>query len=50
LEGYHTQGKALDQALKDIREVIDFILEEEDKRELVHMYHPREMSPHTITV
>jgi predicted RNase H-like HicB family nuclease len=49
-EGCYTQGKTLDQALKNIREVIQLILEEKDSRKILHSYRPREISLHTITV
>ena len=49
-EGCYTQGKTLDQALKNIREVIEMILEEENSRKILHSYHPREISLHTITL
>ncbi|OGL77097.1 hypothetical protein A3J43_00260 [Candidatus Uhrbacteria bacterium RIFCSPHIGHO2_12_FULL_54_23] len=50
LKGCYTQGKTLDEALKNIREVIDLVLEEERNREVVESYRPRELSLHTITV
>jgi len=49
-QGCYTQGKTLDQALKNIREVIELILEEEDNRKILHSYRPREISLHTITL
>ena len=49
-EGCYTQGKTLDQALKNIREVIELILEEKNNRKILHTYSPREISLHTITV
>jgi predicted RNase H-like HicB family nuclease len=49
-EGCYTQGKTLDQALKNIREVIELILEEEDNRKILNSYRPREISLHTITL
>ncbi len=49
-EGCYTQGKTLDQALKNIREVIEMILEEESSQKILHSYHPREISLHTITL
>ncbi len=49
-EGCYTQGKTLDQALKNIREVIKLILEDKDSRKILHSYKPSELSLHTITV
>jgi predicted RNase H-like HicB family nuclease len=49
-EGCYTQGKTLDQALKNIREVIEMVLEEENNRKVLHSYHPREISLHTISL
>ncbi len=49
-EGCYTQGKTLDQALKNIREVIELVLEEKDNRNILHSYRPREISLHTITL
>lgn len=50
LEGCYTQGKTLDEALKNIREVIDLLMEEVKNRELMMSYHPKELSLHTITL
>jgi predicted RNase H-like HicB family nuclease len=48
--GCYAQGKTLDQALKNIREVIELILEEKESRKILHSYRPREISLHTITL
>ncbi len=50
LEGCFTQGKTIDEALGNIREVIELILEEKENRELVKNYRPAELSLHTITL
>lgn len=50
LEGCYSQGKTLDEALKNIREVIKLVLEEKENRELLKNYRPRELSFHTITL
>jgi len=50
LEGCFTQGKTIDEALENIREVIELILEEKENRELVKNYRPVELSLHTITL
>ena len=49
-EGCYTQGKTIDEALKNIREVISLILEEKEAKEVLRDYKPREVSLHTITV
>lgn len=49
-EGCYTQGKTLDEALKNIREVITLILEERKNRALLKTYRPQELSVHTITL
>jgi predicted RNase H-like HicB family nuclease len=49
-EGCYTQGKTLDEALKNIREVIELILEEKNNRDILRSYKPREISLHTITI
>lgn len=49
-EGCYTQGKTLDEALRNIREVIELILEEKQNREFLKGYHPQELSLHTITL
>jgi len=50
LEGCYTQGKTIDEALKNIREVIEMILEEKEAQETLKSYRPSEMSFHTITL
>ncbi len=49
-EGCYSQGKTLDEALKNIREVIRLVIEEKKNRELLKSYHPQELSLHTITL
>jgi len=49
-EGCYSQGKTLDEALKNIREVIRLIIEEKKNREILKSYHPQELSLHTITL
>lgn len=48
--GCYTQGKTLDEALKNIKEVIELLLEEKDNQEIVKSYNPQELSLHTITI
>ena len=49
-EGCYSQGKTLDEALKNIREVISLILEEKKARDVLKSYRPKELSLHTITL
>ena len=49
-EGCYSQGKTIDEALANIREVIELILEERRSRETLRSYNPEEISLHTITV
>ena len=48
--GCYTQGKTLDEALINIREVIGLILEEKNNRTILNTYNPQELSLHTITL
>ena len=50
LEGCYSQGKSLDEALKNIREVIGLCLEEEKTKAFLKSYHPKEFSFHTISI
>lgn len=49
-DGCVTQGKTIDEALANIREVIDLIFEEHDQRERFDTYHSREMGIYSLTV
>ncbi len=49
-EGCYTQGTTLDEALRNIQEVIALCLEEEKNRQLLEEYHPRELSFHLMAV
>lgn len=49
-EGCYSQGKTLDDALKNIREVVELLLEEKENKEIITSYHPQELSLHTITI
>ncbi len=46
--GCYSQGKTIDEALKNIREVIDLCLEEKENREVLKDFHPQELSFHTF--
>ena len=50
LSGCYAQGKTLDEALRNIREVIELLLEEDDARAVLKEYRPTEISFHTITL
>ena len=50
LKGCYTQGKTIDEALTNIREVIELILEEKENRMILKNYKPVEFILHTITV
>jgi len=49
-EGCYSQGKTVDEALRNIREVVDMILEEQKNRDILKTYHPKELSLHTISL
>jgi len=42
--GCYSQGKTMDEALKNIKEVIDLCLEEKENKEILKSYHPKEIS------
>lgn len=50
LDGAFTQGETLDEAMHNIREVIELILEEPDAQQQLEDYNPKELSLHTITL
>ena len=50
IEGCYTQGKTVDEALKNIKEVAALILEEKKSARLIAGYNPEDISLHTITV
>ncbi len=49
-EGCYSQGKTVDEALRNIRDVIELIAEEKKNRDVLKSYHPEELSLHTITL
>ncbi|OGL66852.1 hypothetical protein A3F52_05230 [Candidatus Uhrbacteria bacterium RIFCSPHIGHO2_12_FULL_47_11] len=49
-EGCYSQGATLDEALKNIHEVIELCLEEDKNRLLYEEYKPKELSFHLVTV
>ena len=48
--GCYSQGKTIDESLKNIREVIELCLEEKYNQEVVSDYFPKEFSFHTVTI
>lgn len=46
--GCYSQGKTIDEALKNIREVIDLCLEEKENRTILKNFRPQEISFHTL--
>ncbi len=50
LRGAFTQGKTIDEALHNIKEVIELCLEEKESREYVRAFGTDEVSLHTVTV
>jgi len=49
-EGCYSQGKTVDEALRNIREVIELIAEDKKNRDILETYQPKELSLHTITL
>ena len=47
--GCYTEGDTIDEALKNIREVIELCLEEKENQEIFESYNPEEISLHNIT-
>ncbi len=48
--GCYTQGKTIDEALVNIREVIELCLEEKENQETLESYNPQELSLHNISL
>jgi len=49
-QGCYSQGKTLDQALKNIKEVIGICLEEKENKEKAGFFIPAELSLHSISL
>jgi len=45
----YTQGKTLDEAIKNIKEVIDICLEEKENKQILKGYNPKEISFLTLS-
>ncbi|MDO8599878.1 MAG: type II toxin-antitoxin system HicB family antitoxin, partial [bacterium] len=50
LSGCYTQGNTIDEALKNIREVIELCLEEKENKEALELYKSQEFGLHTVTL
>jgi predicted RNase H-like HicB family nuclease len=48
--GCYSQGDTYDEALRNIQEVIELVLEEEESRAILRDYLPHNISFHTITI
>jgi predicted RNase H-like HicB family nuclease len=48
--GCYSQGKTLDEALSNIKEVIKICLEEKNNKKLLDSYNPQEISFHTLKI
>ncbi len=48
--GCYTQGETVDEAMKNIREVIDLVLGEKKNQEALSSYYPNKMKLQTITL
>lgn len=49
-QGCYSQGKTMDECLKNIRKVIRLCLEEKSAQIILKSYQPRELSLHTINL
>ena len=47
--GCYTQGETIDEAMKNIREVIDLCLEEQENEATLKDFHPREIMFSTLS-
>ena len=48
--GCYSQGKTLDEALKNIEEVIALCIEEDENKKILKNYHPLSFSFHTLSL
>jgi predicted RNase H-like HicB family nuclease len=49
-DGCYSQGKTIDEALKNIRDVIALVLKEEPAQDTLRNYRAEELSLHTIAI
>jgi len=47
--GCYTQGKTLDEAMRNLREVLALCLHEKENQARLSDYHPQELAFHTLT-
>jgi predicted RNase H-like HicB family nuclease len=47
--GCFTQGKTIDEALKNIKEVIELCLEERENQDILESYNPQEVGLHNVS-
>ncbi len=47
--GCYTQGKTLDEAMSNIREVVELCLKEKENQARFNDYHPKELAFRTLT-
>ena len=50
LKGCYTQGRTIDEALRNIREVVYLILEEKESRRIIKNYKLEDIGIHTVAV
>lgn len=50
LEGCYSQGRSLDEAVKNVKEVIRLILEEKKSRDLIQGYKSKEFGVYNISL
>ena len=50
LSGCYSQGKTLDEAIKNIKEVMQVCLEEKQNKELLKSYHPESFIFQTLSL
>ena len=49
-DGCYSQGKTIDEAIKNIREVLSLVISEKSGRQTLASYSPKELSFHTLAV
>ena len=49
-DGCYSQGQTIDEAMRNIREVVALAVAEKEGREFLRSYSPRELGFHTLSV